>query len=120
MTEPIPSAPTPPEPVSADDIGGEFVPVVRSGVLSIELDGEIVLTAPGDAAAGQRSHLLDPTASIVWQCLDGHATIAELAEDVAVVVEGDREQITADLVELFTTLGRAGVLEGVRLAEEPG
>lgn len=119
MPEPGPSAPIPSEPIQADEIDADFVPVTRSGVVSIELDGEIVLTAPDDGVEGQRSHLLDPIASIVWKCLDGRTSLAALADDVAAVVDGDAAEIAADLVALFSTLGRAGVLEGVRAADQP-
>lgn len=100
--------------IRVDEIDEGFVPRARAEVMSIELDGELVLTVPsGNQGGALNSHMLDKTASVVWKCLDGQASVADLADDVAHAIDTDPHVVLADLVNLFKALARAGVLEGV-------
>jgi len=84
------------------------------GVMSIELDGELVLSlAAGNDGGARNSHLLDRTASIIWKCVDGRTPISTLARDVAQIADADPDIVVSDLVALFRNLGEAGVLRGV-------
>lgn len=86
-----------------------FVP---ADVVAAELDGEIVLYNPQD----HRIHHLDRTGSIVWQLLDGEATLGELADDIADAFGAPVDVVEADLRALFEELHGEGLLAD----SEPG
>ena len=95
--------------ISPDSIDGGFRPRRREAVASVVLDGEAVLF---DGTNGH-SHLLNPIASIVWQTLDGEASIDELVDELADLYRADRTTIRADVLTLTQELGRQGLLHGV-------
>jgi hypothetical protein len=95
--------------VSAAAIEGSFRPRARGGLASVELDGETVLY---DEDTG-RTHVLNPTASLLWKIFDGEASLDELADDVADVFGEDVETVRPQLVELARDLGQQGLLVGV-------
>jgi len=98
--------------ISADAIDLAFVPLPAAGVASVELDGEIVVSAPLDATLGA-THWLDPVASLVWRCFDGAASLHEIVDDLARELRADREIVGRDVLELTRTLARVGLLAGV-------
>lgn len=64
--------------------------------------------------AGQGSvHLLDPVATVVVQCLDGHASLAEIAADLAEVAGAPVAAVLDDVQRLVAGLGAKGLLDGV-------
>ena len=79
-------------------------------VASAKLDGEIVLFNE----QSETLHLLDPLASLVWECLDGEATVAELVEDFSAVFQVDPERAQDDLRRLFASLVEDGTVEELR------
>jgi peroxiredoxin len=103
------------EPVPPDAIDATFVPVARADVTIGERDGETVLV---DRASGA-VHLLNPTAAIVWQCLDGSGTIDEIAADIADVFEQDASDVGGTVVEVVRRFGSQGLLVGVGVPAEP-
>jgi PqqD family protein of HPr-rel-A system len=89
-------------------ICGSCIPVLRCGVASVEIDGETVIyDVELDA-----THLLNPTATAVWSCLDGETTVDQLIDDVAAAFGVPREEVRTDILTLLRDLGRAGLLEG--------
>jgi hypothetical protein len=64
-----------------------------------------------DAVSG---HLfrLDPVGALVWPFLDGTATVAELAEDVAAAFGEDVDQVCPALQALVEQLARLNLVEG--------
>jgi len=70
------------------------------------LDGEMVLYNPED----HRIHHLDRTGALLWQLLDGSATVGELADDIADAFGSPLQQVEADLAELLTGLEGEGLL----------
>ena len=105
------------ELISPTDIDGAFRPRRAPSVAFTELDGEVVLY---DEDTGH-THLLNPTAGVLWQCFDGEATLDELAADVAEAYGIDPEVAADDVRSIATSLGELGVLSGVRgaTAEPP-
>lgn len=97
------------EGLRADAIDGAFRPRLRSTVASVELDGEAVLY---DTDSGH-THLLNPTATVIWGCLDGETTVDELIADLAVEYGVDAPVIAAEVVELIKRFGEQGLLVGV-------
>lgn len=73
-----------------------------------ELDGIVVMV---DERTGEL-HQLNPTASIVWQCLDGRSSLEEIASDIAEVAGADPEMVLSDIVALATDLDSRSVLAG--------
>lgn len=57
-----------------------------------------------------RTHHLNEAATTVWQCLDGHTSLGELAADVAAVTGWSSTAVEADLVEVVRGFGRDGLL----------
>lgn len=101
--------------IGVDEIDESLVMRFRSSVATVELDGEAVLL-DGDSGA---VHTLNPTATLVWLCCDGTARLGEIIDDLADVYgDAGRAVIAADVVELARSIGRQGLLEGVR-AEPP-
>ncbi|GEM_PF-2337755 len=95
--------------ITADQIDGGFKPVARAEVASVELDGEGVLY---DEEHGL-THLLNPTATVVWSCLDGQSSVDELGVELAGAFGADVVTVRGDVLALVRELGRQGLLEGV-------
>ncbi len=89
-------------------------PRPRPGVRLLEVPGGGVLTDPGGGL-----HQLNPTGVLVWRLLDGRATLAELAADVAAVAGVPVVEVLADLTRLTDQLDAAGLLEPPDSAEAP-
>lgn len=104
---------------SSTDIGLAFVARPRDSVAAAELDGEAVLFDEGTG----RLHTLDPIATVVWACLDGTATLRDIAGELAEAFGAERAVVESDVLRLVRQLGDQGVLEGVAadpaLLEEP-
>lgn len=97
--------------IGVEEIDESLVMRFRATVAAVELDGEAVLL-DGDSGA---VHTLNPTATLVWLCCDGTARLGEIIDDLADVYgDAGRAVIAADVVELARSIGRQGLLEGVR------
>jgi hypothetical protein len=97
------------ETMTADHIDGRFKPLARASVASVELDGEGVLY---DEEQGL-THLLNPTATVVWSCLDGERSVDDLGVELAEAFGADVMTVSADVLALVRELARQGLLEGV-------
>jgi hypothetical protein len=87
----------------------ELQPDARPVAAPVEealFDGELVLYNPVD----HRIHHLDGAGALVWQLLDGSATVAELVEDIAAVFGTPTEQVEADVADLLQGLHGEGLL----------
>ena len=73
----------------------------------VVLDGEAVVYDCERNAV----HLLDPIGTLLWQLLDGHATIRQTSEELAEAFGRPNDEVLADL------LGFAAHLEELDLAE---
>jgi PqqD family protein of HPr-rel-A system len=78
-------------------------------VAAVELDGETVLF---DERSG-RMHLLDAVATVVWQRLDGSATLDSLARDLSAAFGAGEDRVRADVTAFLRQLERERLLEGV-------
>lgn len=100
--------------IGVEEIDEDLVMRFRSTVAAVELDGEAVLL---DADSGA-VHTLNPTATLVWLCCDGTARLGEIIDDLTdAYSDAGREVIAADVVQLARSIGRQGLLEGVRADE---
>ncbi len=94
------------EPAAASSIAEDSVLTARGDVDCVEVDGEFVLY---DDVLGVL-HRLNPTASALWQCLDGSGTLEEIAADMADIYAADPAQVLADVVGTARRFDEAGLL----------
>jgi peroxiredoxin len=100
--------------VTPDDIDLAFVARPAADVCESEIAGEMILV--GD----DRAMVLNPTGTLVWQCLDGDVSLGELAREIGDELGADPELVGIDVVEFARALGASGLLEDVELVvEEP-
>lgn len=88
--------------------GGSTVSRSRA-VAAVELDGEAVLYHEELRTVC----VLNPTATIVWNCLDGSSDLETLCGDIADAFAVELDTIRREVVEIVRELGRQGLLEGV-------
>ena len=97
--------------VSTDDA---YRPLVRSDVLATEIDGEmVVFDAPSDTVLK-----MNQSATTVWSCCDGTATVDEIAADIAEVYDVDRAVVRAQVTDLVTQWSAKGLLANA-IGDEP-
>lgn len=92
-----------------ESIDETFVPARSMSAYVVELDGEAVVL---DEAAN-RLHLLNRTATLIWNCLDGEVDISGLAAEIGEVLDLPRREVLADTLAVIRDLGAEGLLEGV-------
>ena len=56
--------------------------------------------------------VLNPTAALLWQCLDGTASLGELAGDVEVAFGVTRDEAERDVLDFARALAERGLLSG--------
>jgi len=95
--------------VHPGDIQASSAPVGRPSVRLIELDGQVLIYDD------ELRHwlVLNQTASALWQCLDGSATVAEIADDLSAVFGAQPEKAQEQVLHMVRLLGHQGMLEGV-------
>lgn len=92
------------------DIGLEFVPHLEPGLEVVTVgDERVVLSESGRLVA------LNATASLIFDFLDGDASLAELVDDFTDALGVDRAVVETDVVSFVRDLGENGFLIGVRL-----
>ena len=87
---------------------GSFVPQRASGLVEVELDGELLLLDPRT----DRLHVLDALGTVIWNVFDGDVTVDELTGDLAEVFGAPAETVRTDLGALVDALRAADLLEG--------
>src|SRR5215510_13216086 len=90
-----------------------FVAHVVDDAERVAVGEALVLVAPGGQAT-----VLNPTGSLIWDCLDGEVSLGELATELSEELGVDRELIAADVLTFVRQLGEAGLLEGVGVLAE--
>lgn len=83
------------------------MPAVRTDLSSAVIDGERVVYDP----IRSEVHQLNPIGTIIWDFLDGSATVAELAADFADAFEVPTDQVRSDLLALLTSLEEHSLLQ---------
>jgi hypothetical protein len=99
---------------TSDAIDESFVPVRSRHAYVVELDGEAVVL---DERAN-RLHLLNHTATLIWNCLDGVVDVRGLATEIGDVLDLPVATVLTDTVAVVRDLGEQGLLEGVEPAPE--
>lgn len=93
----------------AGDIDGRLTPTHARAVVGVELDGEAVLYHE----ELQTVCVLNPTATVVWNCLDGSSGLDRLCQDLADAFSVEAEALREDVLGIVREFGRQGLLEGV-------
>ena len=91
------------------------VPSRSPDTFVVELEGEAVVL---DEHAN-RLHLLNRTATLVWNCLDGEVDVSGLAREISEVLQLPFEQVVAETLSVVTDLAAEGLLDGFPAPEEP-
>lgn len=96
--------------IEADAISETFVPNADPDVAWIEVEGEAVLYSESRRTV----HVLNPTATMIWRCLDGSVDLRAIANDLAEIFEADPEAVITDVVGAVREMGRQGLIAGVK------
>lgn len=72
----------------------------------MEIDGEIVLY---DDLSG-RLHRLNSSAAVLWRCLDGRGSLADIATEIAETYQADPAEVLNDVVRATLQLAGEGLL----------
>ena len=95
--------------VAPDDLDEASAPRVVEDVAEVRVEHErVVVGGPRGGA-----HVLNPTAALLWEFLDGDTRLGELVDDFAAATETPREVVRSDVLEFARALGRVGLLVGV-------
>lgn len=98
----------------AKGINEAYVAQRRTDVVEEVLDGETVVWD----GHGRSLHILNRTATIVWQCLDGATDIHQIARELSEAFGVDREEMASDVLETVRSFGDQGLLKGVAGVEK--
>ena len=79
---------------------------IRADLTAVDVDGEMVIYDD----SRRRLHRLNSSATILWKCLDGSATLREIASDIAEAVAADRVSVLSDILTLAGQLEAEGLL----------
>lgn len=91
------------------EIDGGFSATREPAVVGVELDGEAVLYHEELRTVC----VLNPTATVVWNCLDGSSDLETLCEDLAEAFSVDVGSVRKDVLDIVREFGRQGLLEDV-------
>jgi hypothetical protein len=96
-------------PAAHTDIDQSFVPRVAEGVAATLVDDEVLVLNESTGS----SILLNGTGSIVWQCLDGESSVAEICTDLTDLFRVPLEQVAADVIRMVLQLGYLGLIKDI-------
>ena len=88
----------------------KMMPRIAGGVTWVELDGEIVVY--DDTQASQPTlHLLNASASAIWHCCDGSATLPQVITDLAEAYDVETGVIAESVSDVLDRLVSSGLVE---------
>ena len=93
---------------------GSSVVQGRESVSTEVLDGEAVIYS----SETQAFHVLNPTATIIWQQLDGRNSLDQLAIELSEAFDAPYDVVCADIIEVVRSFAEMGLLEGYA-SDEP-
>ena len=83
-------------------------PKSREDLAVVELDGEAVIF---DERSGELHHL-NPTATVVFKCFDGSASVKEIADDIAAEAGLPPKEVEKQVRGLLRQFRQAGLIDG--------
>ena len=96
-------------------IDDSFAPARDPNTYTVELDGEAVVLDETE----QRLHLLNHSASLLWAVFDGHATVGELAAEIATELSLPADTVLDDARRVVRDLADEGLLDGIAATDPP-
>ena len=81
------------------DIAPSAIFAPANGVAWVAIEDEVVLYRVADAA----SLVLNSTAGLLWQCLDGQSRIVDIFNDLAEAFGADRTEVETGCVPILNT-----------------
>ncbi len=94
----------------ADALTGEDAPRPRDTTVTEDVDGEAIVYLEETGAL----HVLNPTATLIWQHLDGQVSVDELAASLSDASGAPLDVVQADVLQAVRSFGAAGLLDGVQ------
>lgn len=94
-------------------ISGSDRPRPGDNVTTEVLDGEAVIHVEGKPGL----HVLNLTASLIWQNLDGRRTLDELAASLSQLAGEPFDTVQRDVLEAVRDFGDNGLLQGIEATE---
>ena len=102
--------------MTGDDITPESTPRRHGETVTEVLDGEAVVYDERQRTL----HVLSPTATVIWQHLDGALSIEDLSAALSDAFGAPLEVIRADTLTAVRSFAEQGLLEGsARVADDP-
>ena len=98
--------------VPAASVGLEDAPGPHALVDTHDLDGRGQGLVIVDRRSGASAEL-DRSSALVWRCLDGTSSLADIVHDLVEVFGVPQDQVSKDVLELVQSLGEGGFLAGV-------
>ena len=98
-----------PGPIAPDDIDESFVPRVVPEIIELDVGDERIVIG---GTWGQ-AQVLNPTAALVWQFLDGVTPLRDLIDDFSEATGTRRKVVRRDVLAFAQSLGRNGLLVDV-------
>jgi Coenzyme PQQ synthesis protein D (PqqD) len=95
-------------PLREPFVGGGALPLPKTGLVEVTVDGEIVVYDP----EADLLHHLDRSASTVWSRLDGNVTAEALGERIAAHLRAPAMTVRRDILDLTLQLWERGLLRG--------
>ncbi|HYP24243.1 MAG TPA: HPr-rel-A system PqqD family peptide chaperone [Actinomycetota bacterium] len=98
------------DPASEDDaitVPLDYRPRKRADVLELDMGDGFILYNHDSSLV----HHLNPTAAVVWQVLDGAATVEQLADEVADEYGLPRDNVLVQITSLIAELDAMGLVE---------
>jgi PqqD family protein of HPr-rel-A system len=95
--------------IDASEVDSRHVPRHAAAVVAVELDGQAVLYHEELGAV----YVLNPTATVVWECLDGSATIDALCAELAEAFSVDVATVREDVLNVVRQFAEQGLLHEV-------
>ena len=92
-----------------------WTPAVRSDVATANIDGDMVIFDPTSSLV----HQLNAVGSVVWQLLDGTATVAALVTELSEWFEVPVQQVRRDVHDLLDMMAEHGLLAEVSDSPTP-
>lgn len=88
-------------------VGPDYIPCKRSDVLELDMGDGFILYNHDSSLV----HHLNPSASVIWQLIDGEATVEQLGREVAEEYRLEMSSTRDELAALISELDALGLVE---------
>jgi thiol-disulfide isomerase/thioredoxin len=98
--------------ITPDDIGVDYAPRLVPDLVETTVGSDVVVIG-----GPTQLMVLNATAALVYQFLDGEVLLGELVADLSDALGADPDVVTSDVLDFVRELGSNGLLSGVSLPE---